>query len=446
MRSLRSLASLFTLSIAALAASLTPACGGGAETTGMTTTSTTASTSTETTASSSSMGGAGGSGTTTTTTSSTSTASGSGGTGGTSCGRVLGPDDGPRKIVIGHPYDANGGPAPVWEVLDLSATGTLSKTGKTFQMGRAYAGEIVFTPDGKVGIVVQDDGSLGVMRFEDDGAVTVVHAKFEGSFYAGQVVMDPSGDGAFVLDPNWRNNGGGLYRISIGCDGTLTDLGQVAPAKLPYGMVRLRQVPSIAVLAATDVLDSTTGNNAHLLDVTTSTPALMAGAPAFPDNNAIVSSVALTHDDRFALIADYGEDSTPNRVAVLAVTDHALAKVQTISGGFIDPFALLTSPFGNAAIIVGGYDDAIFALGYDPNNAATPFTMNGEIAYVGKAPELPGSAVQIQRGTLKGRFYVSETSAVRQGRFETDGKVTDLGAFPFGTGLENIVGAIGITP
>jgi hypothetical protein len=445
----------FFLGSSLLSLSLVIGCGGGAETTGGSTTTSTNETTASSSTTATSTGGTGGTGTggsgggTTTTTSSTATTSTSssstGGAGGGGCGRVPGPVDAPRKVVISHPYDSNGGKANTWEVLDLDPSGTLTKTGTTFDMGRAFWGEVAFTPDGKVGIVAQEDGALGVMRFDDAGAVTVVHASFQGSFYAELVVMDPSGDGAFILDPNFRNNGGGLYRVAIGCDGTLTDLGMVAPSKLARGMVRLGATPSLAVLASADVLASAAGDNAHLLDLSGAAPALVAGAPAFPDNNAIVSSVARTHDDRYALIGDNSEFDPPNRVSVVRVTGNALVPTQLFTS-IEDPYSIVTSPFDNAALVVSGYGNAIFGLGYDPNNATSPFVVDGEIAYVGKAPALPATAVMIDRGALRGRVLVSELSGVRQVRFEQDGNITDLGPLAFGSGLQNIVGAIGVMP
>lgn len=354
-----------------------------------------------------------------------------------------GPADGPRKVVISHPFDANGKPAKVWEVLDLDASGKLSKTGVLLEMGVTYQGEVVFTPDGQVGIAVQDDGTLGVLRF-DGGGAEVVHAAFKGSFYAGAVVVDPSGDGAFVVDPNFRENGGGLYRVSIGCDGTLTDLGMVAPSKLAAGMVRLGATPAHAVLAARDVLTSKAGDNAHLLDLDGAAPALLGGAAAFPDDKAIVSAVARTHDDAFVLLGDNSEFSgMPTRVAVVSVSPSGLAPVQVLP--LEDPMAIVTSPWNNAALVASGYEDAVFELGYDPGSA-TPFTAHGEIGYIEKQPELPGKAVMIERGMLKGRVLLAENMAVRMLEFEATGTVMDLGKLEMDDGLENIVGAIGVTP
>lgn len=74
-----------------------------------------------------------------------------------------------------------------------------------------------------------------------------------------------------------------------------------------------------------------------------------------------------------------------------------------------------------------------------------PFRIEGELAYEGARPQLPGAAVRIDRGTLRGRVLVSENVGVRSVAFELDGP-RDLGLFSFGEGLPAIVGAIGVTP
>jgi hypothetical protein len=121
----------------------------------------------------------------------------------------------------------------------------------------------------------------------------VVHAAFEGAFCATDVVMDPTGDGAWVLAGNWRNNGGGIYRVAIGCDGQLTDLGLVAAAKLPYGLELLPGGAGRAVLAGKDVLDSEADQDAHLLAWGAS-PSVLASAVAFSDDDDIIGSLAVT--------------------------------------------------------------------------------------------------------------------------------------------------------
>src|SRR6185436_14609990 len=132
---------------------------------------------------------------------------------------------------------------------------------------------------------------------------TVVDPGFTGAFYAQRVVLDPRGDRAYVIDGNTRENGGGIYLVTIGCDGALTDHGMLAPAKTPGG---LAFVGPRALVAAGDVLDSHAGEDVDLLDWSDA-PARVAGVDAFGDDLAIVGGTALTFDDNTYLVGDVSQ-------------------------------------------------------------------------------------------------------------------------------------------
>jgi hypothetical protein len=383
------------------------------------------------------------------------TATDGGGDGGTACPRTPAAADRIRKVVVSHPYDSSAAKTNVWEVLDLSTTGALTRPSPnvTFTMGVAMYGEVVFTPDGEVGIVAQDDGSLGVFRLDANGTPAVVHAKFEGSFYAGQVVMDPDGTGAWVLDSEWRDIGGGIYRVDIGCDGTLTDQGRVAEAKLPAGLVLLPD--GRAVVSAYDILTSAAGtglSDVHLLG-SLEPPTLTASVSAFPTSDGgvdeqIVSTAAATSDGKYVLIADDSayRDYGGTRIAAVEILASSLRAAQVFN--FDDPVAIVASPFGKPVIGVNGGISgagAIMIIDYD-SASSTPFSVRGELPHTGTGPQLPGAAVMINQGSLKGFVLVAELSGVRKVAFHSDFTVTDLGAFDFGSGYTAMVGAVGVQP
>lgn len=362
------------------------------------------------------------------------------------CPRVPGPADYVRKVVISLPFQASGQKSNRYEVLDLSTDGTLTRPGVAFEMGRLSMGELVFTPDGKVGIAPQDeDGTLGVFRVADGGQVEVVHAGFDGGFYPADVVMGPQGLRAFVLDTNWRNNGGGVYSVLIGCDGSLTSEGLVAPAKLPRALLFLPDDSGRVVVAADDLMDSTPGNDTHLLDWSLQ-PDLLSGVSAFGDDEAMVTAAAVTPNGRHFLLGDGSFFSgLPNRVAVVEQSGGQLVARQVISP-VDDPVAVVASPFENAALVVSGYSNAVYVLSYDPAHDTAPFAWVGEPQYVAASPQLPGGAVLVERGGLTGRVLVPEVGGVHQFEFGPGGDVTDLGRLDLGDGSENIAGGIGVQP
>lgn len=355
------------------------------------------------------------------------------------CPRTAAPADRARFAVVSHPYDAAGNQAGGYEVLELSQAGALTRPGRTFTMGRAVYGSIAFTPDGEVGLVALDNGKLGVFRLDAAGAPTVVHAEYAGSFYASRVIVEPRGDRALVLDGNTRENGGGVYLVTIGCDGSLTEHGQLAAANTPNG---LAFVGERALVAGTKVLDAPAGEDVTLLDWGT-TPARAGGVDAFGDDEAIIGGSALSHDGRTFLVGDTSQfASVPNRVAVVSLDGTSLAASPTIP--VEDPQAIAASPFGNVAVVASAFGDALVVL--DDGGPQGAWRVRGEVAYQGGRSQLPGDLATIDRGALRGHVLVSENVSVRHLAFGVDGSVTDLGSLAFGSGLENISGAIGVTP
>ena len=364
------------------------------------------------------------------------------------CPRLPQAADRVRRVIVTHPFDANGAKDTRLEVLDLSAAGVLTKTGKIFNLGNFFDGTITFTPDGQLGFQPQDDGSIGEFRLASDGTPTVLQAAYKGPYHADKLVMDPSGERLYVLDSEWRENNGGIYALRIGCDGALTEEGKWAAAKLPYAMVLVPNDPTRAVVSAVDILASTGSADSYLLGWGM-TPQLVGQASGFGSADATISAAAATSDSKFVLFADNGMFSaTKDSVSVLQVQPSglkALTRLSPLKG----PTALVTSPFGNAALVVlTNTEDAIVALGYDVANTTTPFTIKGQLAYKGKKPSLPGGAVLIDRGALKGQVLVAEVNGVRQVAFGADGSVTDLGLFAVGmpNDVAASVGAIGVQP
>jgi hypothetical protein len=360
------------------------------------------------------------------------------------CPRLPGPEDAPRAAVVSHPYDSAAAASGAYERLDLAVDGTLSRPGVSFTMRRAFSGGIVFTPDGEVGLVAQDDGTLGVFRVEPDGSVTVVHEGFDGSFHAASVVMDPVGDGAWVLDTQWREHGGGIYRIGIGCDGTVRDEGLVAAAKMPWALAPHPTEPAWALVAARDLLDAMDGDDTFLL-ARGAAPSVLSSVRAFPDDEQYVSSAAITSDGRWFLMGDNGMFSVPNGIAVVGLDSRGFRSTSIVAP-IEDPVSIAVSPWDDAVLVSSGLGDALVILDYDPLDASEPFVDAGEVTYAGGRPELPDTSVVVSRGSLRGLVLVAEVSGVRRLRFDGDGTVTDLGRFGLGAGYENIVGALGLQP
>jgi hypothetical protein len=353
------------------------------------------------------------------------------------CPRTIGPVDGPRRVLVSHPFDKDGNKATGFELLALSATGQLTQTGVTFQMGTALDSDIAFTPDGAIALVAQDDGTVGVVRFDGTGA-HVVHAAFKGSFYAGRVIMDPAGDHAYVLDSNTAANKGGVYTVDIACDGTLTDKGLLIPTSGPSAMTVMPSGTE-AIIATNDMTGAGVAPDTALANMASGK--LDGMGNAFPEGGAIASDIAVTPDGKFALVADEGV-VVGNRVAMVelpAITSRGILSIP-------NPAAVVASPFGGAALVFSSDGtDGIRLLRYTPA-ATPPFSIVSEITYVHGKPELPSYTVTITRGALKGLVLVAENAAVRGLALHDDAGVTDAFKLAFPAGTENVVGVIGAQP
>jgi len=113
-----------------------------------------------------------------------------------------------------------------------------------------------------------------------------------------------------------------------------------------------------------------------------------------------------------------------------------------------DPYDLLMSPYRNAVLVVSGFGDDIYAMGYDPQ-AKVPFSPPARLDYAGEPPAVPARGVVITRGSRAGLTLVAENVGIRQVRFFESGEVVDLGLFAFSTTGEDltaVTSAIGIAP
>lgn len=336
-------------------------------------------------------------------------------------------------LVLSHPYDAQTRESNEYEVFRITTEGRLAPTGHRFEMGRARMTEIAFSPINRTGIVPQEDGTLGVFRLEEDGRPRVVHASYRGAFWAFAVVTRADGRGAYVLDAQWEEHGGGIYEVSISDQGQIVGERLVARAQLPYAM---KLAPNgRAVLGAHHLLGSPEGCTAHLLELAAK-PRLLASAPAFDGDtkDVIISALSITCDGRFALLADSNAfSSAPNRIGVVAIGDTSLRPVQTLAP-VEDPTAIVSSPLGGPVLVTSGFGNTLIAIDYHPEEA-TPFSLRGELPYAGIEPALPAAAARVGN-----RVFVTENGGVRCIEMVPSGDgIVDCGLHR----TETAVGAIG---
>ena len=361
------------------------------------------------------------------------------------CVRALAPENAPRAVAVSHPFPSDGGTRDNrYELFTLASDGTLSSRNVEFRMGRASvaSGVITFTPDGKVGLAPQDDGSIGVFRLEADGGVTVVQAAFAPGFSAGQVLMDPSGTRAWVTDFNVQSNGGGLYAVDIGCDGTLSNAQRVLPGNNASAAAWL--VPgSRAVVASRSLGTSPLAQDLHLADLDAGT--VLSSTTGFPDRDGVPPMVSVSADGRWVALPDNSYFVDPQRVAFFEVWNGALVSRQVLN--ITAPVGVAFSPFGNNGLLVqSDTADAYRAVSFNASTQAFSLA-SSPLTYTHGRPQLPGPPLLLERGALRGRVLVGELDSLRQLQFQPYGTLTDVSETPAsGTGSAQIVGAIGVSP
>ncbi len=273
------------------------------------------------------------------------------------CPRALRDDSATRHVVIGHPFAAAGVDGTEYEVFGVdAATGNLVVLGIRFDMGTGSDGVIAFTPDGALGFVAQKDGTVGVFTLDDLGDPVVIEAAFSDGFYASGVVFDPAGY-LYVLDAQFRESGGGVHRVPIGCDGELGASENLGPARLAYGLQL--DGSQQGWLVSKDALDEPLGDDVREVDLTT--PEVRSGQDAFVDDDWIGAGFAVNPSGSHAFLGDnaaFGEGG--DRVAVVNLAGGGVQGL-TIE----DPVSIAVSPFEDRVIFVSGFGNAIFEAAFD---------------------------------------------------------------------------------
>lgn len=299
-----------------------------------------------------------------------------------------------------------------WRVDGTSWTPT-----EPFHMGAPSTyGRVAWTSDGRVGAMAHDDGTLGLIRAHD-GVVEVLEPALGGDFYASRVHIDPDDRTVWIVDGNWANNGGGLYRASLDCD---TDaLGPVEKVRESKLAVALLQGERTVVVA--EELDGVVGGAVWSLDGPDG--AVLSDHTLFDYAGSAPSDVVMGPDGTVFAADNSLWSDAPHQLAVLHPDLSLRGRVDVV-----DPVAVVPAPDGRALVISAYGGDELLLLGPDLS-----------LTHVQTAP-LGWSAAGLQEGPSAGLMVVSENTAVLLMRFTDDG-VEELARAPLdGTAIPAVVG------
>lgn len=343
------------------------------------------------------------------------------------CRADLAAADRERAVLAALPYGADGSQADTWAVLRLGTSGDLQDLGERIDVGRSYMGRVRWTPDGSLAVAVLDDGGLGVVAFDGQEPARLVEVA-RGDWYAGDVWLEPTGEVAWIVDPNWPNNGGGLYRADVDCEtGALGPAEFVLESKLADVLLPHPDGPLLVSKVGEDFV-------AERLDLEGGSREQLA---VLFEGDAQIGDATLSSDGAWLLASDNSEwTATPNRVAAVEVATGAHQELPDI----LDVVSLLPAPSGGGVLAVSGYGDSALWL----VEADGAWSVAGPPPWVGASPQLPGRGAVVQRGPLAGFTVVGETEGLRGFRIADEAE--DLGLLWTGDGYEGIVGAVGVQP
>ena len=326
-------------------------------------------------------------------------------------------------IVYATPYLSDGTPASNWVFLAQDGSS------QDFSMGRSSMGEISISSDGSWGVVPQEDGSVGVFRVQN-GQVSVLHESLTLStahrnIYTTQVWLDSINGRLWIVDSNWPDNGGGLFVADIDCSS-----GQIAIAEDVFRSKNALEIAPFSSFGNTaDSLIflsrevNETAQQVTIFDA--DTHEMTHSAQAFDDDEAIFS--ALATDGEHILAGDNSQFSgVPNRVSHLKLMNNTLERQTIIE--VEDPIAI--NIYEGLALIASGFGNSLWQYNLS-DSSLTELSLSPSI-------ELPSAIIQHDQ-----HFYVAENTAIRHILFE-QGEFTDQGFIVDTSGVEGIIGAIGL--
>ncbi|MEC8423827.1 MAG: hypothetical protein VX000_08625 [Myxococcota bacterium] len=352
--------------------------------------------------------------------------------------------DSDRIVLVSLPYNDDLSFALDWAVMRLDAAGDLVDTSTRLALGTARTGRLRFTPDGSVGITPLDDGTLGVVGVSEDSEPVVLQAGFDPGTHVSALAIDPRGESVWLVNPNWPDNGGGLWRADIDCDsGHVGAARLVIAAKNPAAIVLVDHQGSRGILVGREIPGAGSGADLALVDLDSG--AVIDGSDAFGDEEAIVSDAVLSASG-WLLAADHSEFSgVPNRIAAVQLDGDRFGEPVVVPDIY-DPVSIVPNPSGPGALVPSGYGDQYWLLGEAPGTAE-PWFIDRALAE-GNQPgvELPDDAIAIDRGSLAGHVLSVEVGGIRQINLEATGSGRLGGITDFGAGYSGIPGAIGVQP
>ena len=333
-----------------------------------------------------------------------------------------------RLLFYSTPYNEDISHSDLWNVHRISQAGSISESFDQLSLGRNIQGEVYFTPDSSWAAIITDNGSISTFSISTDNDIQMIVQQEILDIYISSIVIHPSGEYFYALDPNWPENGGGIYRIDIDCS-----TGELNSPSLIYTTKNVAELVFFGdgILVAARQLEDHIGYVYYISD----DGEISSFDPFDGDENVILTDLVVNSSGNIFVSENAEFSGVPNRVAILNLQDGDFSLINLHE--ILDPVQLIASPYSNHIAVLSGYGNAVYSMNEED------FEL---VSYITTAPQLPTSAAQIEQGSLKGHFFITENQGVRTMKFVEEGGIEDLGMGVHTTGLSGITGGIGITP
>jgi hypothetical protein len=233
--------------------------------------------------------------------------------------------------------------------------------------------------------------------------------------------MDPDGETLWIVDGNWANNGGGLYRVELDCEtGEPGAVEKVRESKLASALLIGERV----VLVANEV-DDQLGFSAY--ELASPEGEVLQGLPLFEHADYSISDAVMAPDGR-VWAADYSVFSgVAHSIAVLEPDLTLKDRVAVV-----DPVALVAHPDDGRMLALSAYQgDELLQISPELKTEAL------------QSSPLPWAAAGLHSGPDAGLVLVSENEAMLLLRW-TDSGMEELQSVALGG--DSLPGAIGVSP
>jgi len=353
-----------------------------------------------------------------------------------------GPEDNARVVLVGMPFSAEVG-VDGTEILSLllDRAGELHAFGVRLDVGLRPR-RVAFSPSGQWALVLGEEGELASVRVDGVDSMELVEVVQLPSAGYGDLLVTDGGRTVVVVGSNSTLDGG-ISTVQLGCDGSLEVLEeQFFPLRLSESLVFVPDSDRAVVCGGQALFDPVDEDDLRVLRRHAAGWEQVAAFDVF-DDFIDAARIAISPDGATVLVPNgspFSDDGA--QLSVLALQGDVLQEQRRLLD-MGDAREALFAPDGATALVTLGEPGRVVVLADEGDG----FVEVDRIRGVGLADQM----ALVARGPQQGLVLLPSVDPnggpnIALLRIEGPGRVTDLGQFELGAGIENIPSAIAVTP